>query len=132
MDEVSDQLCHILALPLRRHVSHAVNGSESKVVVLDYVSGDLVIGGPCSPVLGDAPALLGDPLSGTKGGYCAVCVSGVVHQAIAVLLHSRIDPDGAFSETLVGVVNLIVTLLIGWEVAWNVKSQPDIFAVEVV
>ena len=38
VDEVSDQLCHILALPLRRHVSHAVNGRESKVVVLDYIS----------------------------------------------------------------------------------------------
>jgi hypothetical protein len=55
-----------------------------------------------------------------------------VHQAIAVLLHCRIDPDGPFSETLVGVVNLIVALLIRWKVAWDVESQPDIFAVEVV
>jgi len=132
VDEVSDQLCHILALPLRRHVSHAMNRCESKVVILDYVSRDLVISGPCSPVLGDAPALLGDPLSGTKSGYSAVCVSGVVHQAIPVLLHSRVDPDGAFSETLVCVINFIAALLIGWEVAWYVKSQPDIFAVEVV
>jgi hypothetical protein len=38
VDEVSDQLSHILALPLRRHVSHTMNGRESKVVVLDDVS----------------------------------------------------------------------------------------------
>lgn len=38
VDEVSDQLSNILALPLRRHVSHTMNGRESKVVVLDDVS----------------------------------------------------------------------------------------------
>lgn len=131
VDELSDQLSNILALPLRCHVSHTMNGCESKVVVIDEVSGDLVICGPCGPVLGDAPALLSDPFSGTKGGYSSVCVSRVVHQAIAVLLHCRVDPDGPLSETLVGVVNLIVALLISWKVAWYVESQPDIFAVEV-
>jgi len=38
VDEVSDQLSNILALPLRRHVSHTMNGRESKVVVLNDVS----------------------------------------------------------------------------------------------
>ena len=132
MDELSDQLSDILALPLRRHVSHTMNGRESKVIVLDDVSGELIIGGPCSPVLGDAPALLSDPLSGTKRGYSSVCVSRVMHQAIAVLLHCRVDPDGPFSETLVGIVNIIVALLIRWKVTWYVESQPDILSIEVV
>ena len=74
-------------------MSHTMNGRESKVVVLDDVSRDLVICCPCGPVLGDAPALLSDPLSGTKGGYSTVCVSGVVHKAIAVLFHGRVDPN---------------------------------------
>ena len=85
MNKVSDQISHRLPLPLRSHVSDSVHSRKEEVVlVFNDVPGQLITCGVRPPVILHRPILLLDPFPCAQSRNCAVGVTRIVQQFVAV------------------------------------------------
>ena len=93
MDPVSEELGYLLALPLRGHVTSAVDCGEVETIVADEIARNLSIGVPRIPILLDIPVKHLNPSAGAIGRYSAICVARVEEHLVAILLHDLVDPE---------------------------------------
>ena len=91
MDPVADHLVHGSALPLWCHVSNTLDSVEIKTFSLFGEPLNLTVLDPRAPFISHFPVELVDPLFGAVSGNSSVSVSGVDHDAVAIL-EERIDP----------------------------------------
>ncbi len=93
MNEVGNEISHLLSLPLRGHVAYTVNCGKGKVVLIfDKIARELAISGPGSPLIFNLPSLILNPFASTESGNSSIGVSGIVKQTISVAHQNRIDP----------------------------------------
>jgi hypothetical protein len=85
VNEVSDEISHCLALPLRSHVPDSVyRRKEEVVLVFNDVPSQLVTGCVRPPIVNHRPILLLDPFPSAQGGDRTVGVTRIVQQFVPV------------------------------------------------
>ena len=133
VDPAHDKFGDLLAFPLRRHVTGAVDrGEVQPALVADEEAGDLAVGVPGGPGLLDGPVQLLDPPAGAIGRHGSVRISRVEEHLVAILGQHLVDPVGALVLVGVVLVDLIVALLPGLHVVRNVQRTTHVLAVCVV
>lgn len=125
-----DHLGHWFSLPLRGHVSHAVDRVEVEAVVLDMVSVDLVRGHPSCVGSYDIPAERFDPLSGSPGGDGSVGVTGEEHEVVFVF-KDLIDPHRCLVLVVVHEFLVIGAHAPGLDSGWDVQGSSELWLVHV-
>jgi hypothetical protein len=110
-------------------VANTLNGGEVKTVVLLNITGDLTVGVPWSPGLGDVPVKLVDPLARTVGGYSTIGITGEEEHAV-LASEDGVDPEGSLIETV--VVELVRAHLPSLNVARDVESVSHFLGVHVI
>lgn len=129
MDPVGHELGDLLAGPLGSHVAHTLDGHEVEAFVGLGVAGNLTLGEPGLPGIGDFPVEVVDPLAGAGGGNGTIGITGVEHHSDLVL-EDVVDPLGGLDLGI--VLELVRALLPSLHVSGHVESGTDIFTVHVV
>jgi len=110
-------------------VANTLNGGEVKTVVLLNVTGDLTIGVPWSPGLGDVPTKLVNPLARTVSRNSTIGITGEEEHAV-LALEDGIDPEGCLVETV--VVKFVRAHLPSLSITRDVESISHLLSVHVI
>jgi len=129
VSEVGDHLCDLLASPLRSHVANTLDREEVESLITLVVASNLAVGEPWSPLGGDWPVELLNPLLSAIGRDGSISITRVEHELDSVL-EDAVDPHGCL------ILHVVVqgggALLPDWSAVWNVEGSSHLWKVHVV